>query len=143
MAYAAAWLFDITRAPRDEMYVAVKDGLPGISAAVHSDIKPCNGAVCMPDQIAAAGEQLIAGDFFFQCQFKVIHRVPFGDDQQVVLGDRVSVPPCIGIVVFQYRVAVERRTEDARFCGIFLHMRSNAEPFRRVTPSRHSSAAPA
>jgi hypothetical protein len=40
-------------------------------------------------------------------------------------------------------VAVERRTEDARFCGIFLHMRSNAEPFRRVTPSRHSSAAPA
>jgi hypothetical protein len=39
MPDAAAWRSHIACAAWDEMYVAVKNGLPGIGATIHTDIK--------------------------------------------------------------------------------------------------------
>ena len=51
MTYAAGGIFDVTFASRDQMYVAVKDGLPCDFAIVHTDVESLHARVRLLDRL--------------------------------------------------------------------------------------------
>src|SRR5688500_15771946 len=60
MTNTTARTFDISRTPRDQVYVSVINGLPGVLPVVDSDIEPPNAIVERFDPLLRIEQQIIA-----------------------------------------------------------------------------------
>lgn len=114
MADAAARVLDIARTARDQVEVAVKDGLPGHRTDVDADVEPCNRGVTRKEQSAYLTQQPIAGKEFVAGEIEVVAGVASRYHQSVALGHRVGVPERIRRVAAQEDPAFVGRAEVTR-----------------------------
>lgn len=70
----------------------VEDRLPGIGAAIDTDIKARDSVVRLLDALALGCEELEDRFVLFGGQVEIVGYMPPGDDQRVVFGDGEDIP---------------------------------------------------
>jgi len=90
-ADAAPRIRGVAVAAWNQVDVGVKNGLPGRGPAIHPDIETGDARIGLRDPPAQDPDQSIGVSAFLLRQRKPVRRVPFGDDEKVSLGDRMTV----------------------------------------------------
>src|SRR5215203_4742503 len=82
--------------PRDEVYVAMADGLSSYLPTVHSDVEALDGAVGVASLVLHLAQQETDGPSLRLEQLKIGWRVASRDDKRVQHSHRVAVTKCQG-----------------------------------------------
>ena len=116
VAYTAPRVGDIAVSSRDEVVMAVKDGLTGRPSRIQADVKPRHGWVGADDTLLELDQKVMAGLPFFVGKTPVVDDMPSRDNERVPSSYRIDIAERHGHFVFQHdsrgRQSAERASHE-------------------------------
>jgi hypothetical protein len=88
---AAARVVHVSQPSRDQVNMAVEDGLPSSRAAVDPDVEAWNGTVTFASARSSIFEQALDGAALRLTQVEVVRDMPAGDGEHVAFGHRKRI----------------------------------------------------
>ena len=91
MSNSASWIFDVTIATWNQMYVAVENCLSCRVAAIHPDIEACHGRVSVNDFISSFVDKIVDCIQFHFRQVEIAVDMPNRNNERMQWSDGESI----------------------------------------------------